>query len=141
MVAGWGYTPTNRGVGTSAVAMYRIGQDSGFKPVIVTGDIPDVADYVDGSAFYDNHGQRVIYFNQKGVYELRPLTMVNIHKAVYVDFSNLSTGTNYQLQISSDLYNWTNHGSPFPATNSTMPSSEYWNVENWSQLFFRLETQ
>ena len=80
---------------------------------------------IDCPVFYDGRGQRVVYFNQKGVYEaLRAATMVNLRKAVYADFSNLSNGANYQLQISSDLYNWTNHGSPFTATNTTMPNTD-----------------
>ncbi len=142
MVMGWGYTPTNAGVATSGVAIYRLGQDSGFNPALVSGDLPNVADSVldYGSVFYDSLGQRILYFNQKGVYELRQGLTVNLHKAVYVDFSGLSPGSHYQLQFSPDLYNWTNDGSPFTATNTTMPYSKYWNVENWNSLFFRLQT-
>ena len=68
-----------------------------------------------------------------------PGERVNIHKAVYVDFSNLEIGTNYQLQVTTDLLGtWTNYGTAFTATNATMTCSNYWNVENWNQLFFRL---
>jgi len=65
---------------------------------------------------------------------------VNLRKAVYVDFSNLLVGTNYQLQISTDLNGggWTNFGSAFTATNSAMSLPNYWNVSDWGQLFFRL---
>ena len=71
MVMGWGYTPTNFGVGISGVALYRLGQDPGFIPVVLSGDIPDIADWTDSSVFYDNASERVIYFDQKGVYALK----------------------------------------------------------------------
>jgi hypothetical protein len=54
-------------------------------------------------------------------------------------FSDLLIGTNYQLQISGDLNTWTNQGAVFMATNSTMTYPQYWIVNNWSQLFFRLQ--
>ncbi len=60
-------------------------------------------------------------------------------KAVRPSFSNLTTGLNYQLQVSGDLNVWTNQGSAFTATNSTMAYPEYWDVDNWSCLFFRLQ--
>jgi hypothetical protein len=64
--------------------------------------------------------------------------MVNLVKAVTVNFSYLYVGTNYQLQVSTDLNSWTNFGAPFTATNSFMTYSNYWNVPDWNQLFFRL---
>jgi hypothetical protein len=69
-----------------------------------------------------------------------PPFQVNVHKAVYLDFSNLQIGTNYQVQVTSNLYAgpWVNFGSPFTATNSTMTYTNYWNVDNWGHLFFRL---
>ncbi len=48
-------------------------------------------------------------------------------------------GTNYQLQVSRDSINWTNHGFPFTATGRKMVYPEYWDVDNWSQLYFRLQ--
>jgi hypothetical protein len=60
-------------------------------------------------------------------------------KAVQPSFSSLSLGTNYQLQVSSDMNNWTNQGSPFSATNTVMVYPQYFDVANWSQLFFRLQ--
>ena len=66
---------------------------------------------------------------------------LNIHKAVYLDSSNLTVGSNYQFQVSSDLVNWTNQGAAFPATNSYWRATNYWNVENWDSLFFRLNPQ
>lgn len=64
---------------------------------------------------------------------------VNLIKAVVPTFSDLLAGTNYQLQVSSDLVNWTNQGSSFTATNSSMVYPRYFNVNNWNQLFFRLQ--
>ena len=65
--------------------------------------------------------------------------LLNIHKAVYLDTGRLTIGWNYQLQVSSDLSNWTNQGAPFTATDSYWRSTNYWDVENWDQLFFRLQ--
>jgi len=59
-------------------------------------------------------------------------------KAVKPWFSNLYLGTNYQLQLSADLNTWTNHGSPFTATNANMVYPQYFDVDNWGKLFFRL---
>jgi len=70
--------------------------------------------------------------------ESKPL--VNLIKAVKPTFSNLSLGTNYQLQLSADLNTWTNHGPAFTATNSTAIFPEYWDVDRWNQLYFRLLT-
>jgi hypothetical protein len=50
-------------------------------------------------------------------------------------------GTNYLLQVSGDLNNWTNHGSAFTATNASMIYPQYWDVDNWDKLFFRLQQQ
>jgi hypothetical protein len=72
------------------------------------------------------------------LYQLESTPSVNLVKAVTVSFSNLTVGTNYQLQVSSDLNSWTNVATPFTATNSFMISSNYWNVSDWNQLFFRL---
>jgi len=72
------------------------------------------------------------------LYQVESPPSVNIVKAVTVSFSNLTVSTNYQLQVSTDLNSWTNFGTPFTATNSTMIYSNYWNVSDWNQLFFRL---
>jgi len=64
------------------------------------------------------------------------LTLV---KAVKPSFSNLTLGTNYQLQVSTDLNSWTNQGAAFTATNSSMVYPQYFDVDNWNQLFFRLQ--
>jgi hypothetical protein len=63
-----------------------------------------------------------------------------INKAVYLSDNSLYVGSNYQVQVSTDLINWTNSGSPFTAISSYWQSTNYWNVANWNQLFFRLKT-
>jgi hypothetical protein len=63
---------------------------------------------------------------------------VDIKKAVYLTFTNLTVGSPYQLQVSSDLNNWTNFGSLFQATTNSLTYTNYWNIDNWNQLFFRL---
>ena len=65
--------------------------------------------------------------------------IVNLIKAVKPTFLNLTVSSNYQLQVSSDLTTWTNQGSPFTATNGSMDYPQYWDVDNWNQLFFRLQ--
>jgi len=67
------------------------------------------------------------------------VAQISLIKAVKPSFSNLSLGTNYQLQVSSDLNTWTNQGSAFAATNTSMIYPQYWDVDNWNSLFFRLQ--
>ena len=64
---------------------------------------------------------------------------VALIKAVKPSFSYLSVGNNYQLQISSALNTWTNYGTAFTATNSNITYPQYWDVDSWNQLFFRLQ--
>jgi len=64
---------------------------------------------------------------------------VNLIKAVRPSFSNLSLGTNYLLQVSADLTTWTNTGSVFPATNTSMVYPQYFDVDSWNELFFRVQ--
>jgi hypothetical protein len=64
---------------------------------------------------------------------------LSLVKAVKPAFSLLTVGTNYQLQVSADLVNWTNHGPPFTATNASMTLPEYWDVGDWTRLYFRLQ--
>ncbi len=71
------------------------------------------------------------------VYESGP--QVNLIKAVKPTFSGLTISTNYQLQISGDLSTWTNTGSAFTATNTSMVYPQYFDVDNWGKLFFRLQ--
>jgi hypothetical protein len=70
-------------------------------------------------------------------YESRPL--VNLIKIVQPSLANLTIGTNYQLQVSTDLNTWTNNGSVFTATNAAVIYPQYFDVSNWGELFFRLQ--
>lgn len=72
-------------------------------------------------------------------YESEGGPQVSLIKAVKPAFSNLLPGTSYQLQVSTDLTTWTNTGSVFTATNSSMVYPQYFDVDNWGELFFRLQ--
>lgn len=65
--------------------------------------------------------------------------LVGLIKAVKPSFFNLNVTTNYQLQVSSNMTTWTNTGAPFTATNSFMVYPEYFDVNKWDSLFFRLQ--
>jgi hypothetical protein len=64
---------------------------------------------------------------------------IDLVPALVPRFSNLSVGLSYQLQSSTDLITWTTQGPAFVATNTTMYSSQYFNVPNTNQLYFRLQ--
>jgi hypothetical protein len=138
----------NPSVNVTGLWTFNVGQSTNWTQVVATGDVPDVADEAgrtDGGAgitvnsFFDPFNDRIIHFNNKGVYALNIGPVVSLIKAVKPSFSYLAPGTNYQLQVSGDLNNWTNQGSPFTATNTSMVYPQYWDVDNWSQLFFRLQ--
>jgi uncharacterized membrane protein len=79
------------------------------------------------------------YTSTPTIYIYSPVGLqIGLIKAVKPSFSDLLLGTNYQLQVSADLNTWTNQGSPFPATAPSMVYPQYWDVDNWGQLFFRL---
>ena len=63
---------------------------------------------------------------------------LDLIKAVKPAFSSLSLGTNYQMQLSADMSTWTNYGDPFTATNASMVYPQYFDIENWGKLYFRL---
>jgi hypothetical protein len=80
------------------------------------------------------------YTNTPTLYIYPPFgVQVSLIKAVKPAFSGLLLSTNYQLQVSADLSTWTNQGSAFTATNTSMVYPQYWDVDNWSQLFFRIQ--
>jgi len=67
---------------------------------------------------------------------------VGLAYGVKPTFNNLWVGTNYQLQVSSSLAaGFTNYGSAFTATNTSMIYPNYFDVANWNQLYFRLRQQ
>jgi hypothetical protein len=73
------------------------------------------------------------------LYQYESAPWVSLVKAVKPSFSHMAAGTNYQLQVSGDLSTWTNQGTPFTATNSSMIYPQYFDVDNWNSLFFRLQ--
>jgi hypothetical protein len=82
-----------------------------------------------------------ILLNSTNISQWISNVQIGLIKAVKPSFSGLSVGTNYQLQVSSNLNTWTNQGTAFTATNTSMIYPQYWDVANWNQLFFRLEQQ
>jgi len=83
---------------------------------------------------------RVLSLNEVAqLYAIESGPLVDLIKAVKPSFSYLALGTNYQLQVSGNLSSWTNQGSVFTATNTSMVYPQYWDVDNWNELFFRLQ--
>jgi hypothetical protein len=66
---------------------------------------------------------------------------LGVGKAVYLRFTNLWIGSQYQIQASPDMVTWTNTGTAFTATNATQASTGYWVTDNVGQLFFRVVKQ
>ena len=64
---------------------------------------------------------------------------VALKRAVKPAFSDLVVGNTYQLQVSADFNTWTNAGWPFTATAPSMDAPQYWDVDAWPELFFRLQ--
>jgi hypothetical protein len=115
-----------------ATAPVRIGQMRGLDGSILdnfNGSIDDVRLY--------NRAFSVSEVRELYAYEYGP--HVNLIKAVKPSFGGLALGTNYQLQISGDFNVWSNQGSPFTATGTSMIYPQYWDVDNWNSLFFRLQ--
>jgi hypothetical protein len=73
-------------------------------------------------------GQRPILSLMQGLGAVTPL------------FENLQVGTNYQLQVSTDLGTWSNTGPLFTATNASEAYAQPFDVRNSMQLFFRLKS-
>ncbi|HOC57871.1 MAG TPA: hypothetical protein PKI20_19790 [Verrucomicrobiota bacterium] len=74
------------------------------------------------------------------LYEHESGPRVNFVKAFTVDASNLSVGSNYILQASSDLTNWTIIDDGITSSTGTYTNTTYWRVDDWNKLFFRLKT-
>jgi len=110
---------------TIGIYDYTAGPYNGF-----VGSIDDVRIY--NRAFSTNEVQQLYAYESQ-----QPI--VALKKAVKPSFSNLYLGTNYQLQVSTDLTTWTNNGSPFTPTNSVMDYPQYFDVDNWNSLFFRVQ--
>jgi hypothetical protein len=74
------------------------------------------------------------------LYAIESGPRVDLIKAVKPSFSNLTLTENYQLQVSGNMKTWTNQGSPFTATNTSMIYPQYFDVDNWNSLFFRVQS-
>jgi hypothetical protein len=75
----------------------------------------------------------------KQLYGTEARAIISVGKAIYLDSGNLWIGASYQLQASRDMITWTNTGAPFMATNVYWRTPDYWEMDNWGELFFRLE--
>jgi len=66
------------------------------------------------------------------------LTLALGSGAVTPSFNYLLLGTNYQLQVSTDLITWSNTGPAFTATNGSEAYAQPFSEGRSKQLFFRL---
>ena len=114
--------------------------------IVVDNGPLEIGRYANAASYYNGAIDDVRIYNralstnevqQLYAFESRPI--VALRKAVSPSFSNLYLGTNYQLQISTDLSTWTNSGAAFAPTNTVMAYPQYWDVDNWNSLYFRLQ--
>ena len=68
-----------------------------------------------------------------------PSLKIGLIKAIKPFFDGLSVSANYQLQLSANATTFTNYGAAFTATNSIMIYPQYFDVENYDKLYFRLK--
>ena len=64
---------------------------------------------------------------------------VNLIRAIIPSFDNLTLNANYRLQGSVDLKTWYDQAMPFSATTTEMIFPWYYAINDWNQLFFRLQ--
>jgi hypothetical protein len=80
------------------------------------------------------------YTNTPAIYISSPVgAAISLLLAVVPMFTDLSVGTSYQLQVSTDLVTWQNQGVAFMATNTSMIFTNFFNVTSPNQLYFRLQ--
>jgi len=84
-------------------------------------------------------GAGEVWLDNFRVYGVAISPVIGLVKAVRPTFDDLTFGRSYQLQVSSEMNQWANQGSPFTATNTSMVYPQYWDVNNWGELFFRLQ--
>jgi hypothetical protein len=116
------------GVGAGITAPLTIGWAEG-PGTFFEGKLDDIRIYSRGLSAYEVQQLYAIEFGPR----------VGLVKAVKPAFFNLTLTTNYQMQVSADMTVWTNYGSPFPATNTSMVYPQYFEVANWNTLYFRLQ--
>ena len=114
--------------------------DTSFRGEGIGGNFAGQAETFDGVIDDIRIYNRALSANEVAqLYTVESGPHVDLIKAVKPSFSNLILTTNYQLQVSGDLNSWTNQGSVFTATNTSMVYPQYWDVDNWGELFFRLQ--
>lgn len=72
---------------------------------------------------------------------IKPQPQVQLVKAITVDAANLTAGSNYQIQVSTDRTNWSSWGSPFTATSVNYTNTTFERVSASGQRYFRLLSQ
>jgi hypothetical protein len=73
-------------------------------------------------------------------YALPPvLSLARGAGVVTPSFTDLTPGTNYQLQFSADLQSWSNAGAAFTATDTNQSSAQSFDPATNGALFFRLK--
>jgi len=99
-----------------------------------------------GDAYFDGFIDDIRIYNRAlstnevaQLYAIESGPRVNFVKAFTTDYANLILGSNYQLQASTDLKTWTNYGAPFTATSVNYTNTAYQRIDNWGNLFFRLQ--
>ena len=75
-------------------------------------------------------------YSSKAVINISPTPTISV---VIPSASSLMLGQNYQLQIANGLTGWTGFGAAFSATNPAWTPTNFWNVANTNQMFFRLQ--
>jgi hypothetical protein len=123
---------------------------SGLTSAYFQGDAPSTP----GSPFYNTAAQFSIYYPSTASgwstptwngYPAQPyyqpvLSAVQGLGTVTPSFKGLLVGTNYQLQVSTDLSTWSNKGPMFTATTASEAYPQPFSVTNGNRLFFRLRS-
>jgi hypothetical protein len=146
-VAGWDYTlgisfDANTQTGTSfyypsnqpsqLVVLTNLNMGNWTNRLVMLYGLSEYWAVSSGQVWLDN-------FNLYGTANFPSLAIAKAANAVWPKVNNLLLSHQYQLQVSSDLNNWTNQGSPFTATTTNMDYPQYWDVHNVGRLFFRLQ--
>lgn len=115
------------------IGMETVNNGSGFR-YSFRGAIDDVRLY--NRALSTNEVEALYGFEAT-----KPQPVAVMAKAITLDCANLAVGSNYQIQVSTDLTNWGNWGSPFTATSANYTNSGFERVADWSQRHFRIIAQ
>lgn len=63
---------------------------------------------------------------------------VSVKTAVYFSSDDLNVGEIYNVQYSTNMTNWMDVGIPFSAETPTWRSTNYWDLDDYNKVFFRL---